>query len=265
MAGKLETISELSLETSKKLSGYESWTAFLRCAAWQYKYSFEDQLLIFAQRPDARACADFATWNEKLHRRINRGAKGIALLREGKHGYYLDHVFDVSDTNRHINGIEVRLWQYQDKYDDAIMETLENSFGTLERTNSLVDAVISAVHNAAYDSKADYVAELTYNKDNSLLSDLDALNLDIAFQQTAEASIAYLILERLGLSPETVFTNEDFRYISDFNTPETIAVLGSAVSSISEQALRESHAGFLTAGKSFDLLVIIFLREAETL
>ena len=111
------------MSTSKALSGIDNWTAFLRCAAWQYKYPFEDQLLIYAQRPDARACADFDTWNEKLHRRINRGAKGIALLRENGNSYYLDHVFDVSDTNRYIHGVDIKLWQYDNQHYAAVAET----------------------------------------------------------------------------------------------------------------------------------------------
>lgn len=239
LATKLQKISELSLETSKRLSGYENWTAFLRSSAWQYKYPFEDQLLIYAQRPDARACADFDTWNEKLHRRINRGAKGIALLREGTNGYYLDHVFDVSDTNRHSNGIEIKLWQYDEKYAAALIETLENSFGELQDKTTITDAVRSAAHNAIEDNKADYLSDLAYIKGDSFLADLDELNLDVEFQQTAEVSIAYLIMSRLGLSPEGIFEREDFQHVMDFNTPEALAVLGSAVSSISEQALRE--------------------------
>ena len=158
MATKLQLISELSKSTSKQLSGYDNWTAFLRSAAWQYKYPFEDQLLIFAQRPDAKACADFDTWNEKLHRRIKRGAKGIALLREGNRGYYLDYVFDVSDTHRYINGIDINLWQYNDRFDNAIIETLENTFGELQVTTTLTDAIICAAHNAVEDKKTDYLS-----------------------------------------------------------------------------------------------------------
>ena len=242
MATKLQLISELSKSTSKQLSGYDNWTAFLRSAAWQYKYPFEDQLLIFAQRPDAKACADFDTWNEKLHRRIKRGAKGIALLREGNRGYYLDYVFDVSDTHRHINGIDINLWQYNDRFDDAIIETLENTFGELQVTTTLTDAIICAAHNAVEDNKTDYLSELKYAKYGSFLEDLDELNIDVEFQRTVESSVAYMVMERLGLSPAEVFDDGEFRHIVDFSTPETISVLGNAVSSISEQALREISA-----------------------
>ena len=151
MATKLQLITELANTTSKELSNVENWMAFLNSASWQYKYSFEDQVLIYAQRPDARACADFDTWNEKLKRRINRGAKGIALLRERGADFYLDHVFDVSDTYKGIRGVDIKLWEYDDKYDDAIIETLENTFGELKVNTTLVDSIICAAHNAVED------------------------------------------------------------------------------------------------------------------
>ena len=239
MATKLQLITELANTTSKELSSVNKWTEFLSSAAWQYKYSFEDQVLIYAQRPDARACADFDTWNEKLKRRINRGAKGIALLRERGADFYLDHVFDVSDTYRGMRGVDVKLWEYSDKYDDAIIETLENTFGELKVTTTLTDAIICAAHNAVEDNKADYLADLKYAKDDSFLADLDEFNIDVEFQQTAEASVAYMVMQRLGLHPEEVFDNEEFRHIVDFSSVEAISVLGNAVSEISEQALRE--------------------------
>ena len=189
MASKLQYIYELSENVSRNLSGYESWTAFLKSAAWQYKYPFHDQLLIYAQRPDATACASIDVWNKRLHSWINRGSKGIALLREGDRGQYLDYVFDISDT--HSNNAPVRLWQYNSRFDSAIIETLENSFGELKPKSSITDAVISAAQNAVEDSKADYLSELKYAKENSFLDGLDELNIDVEFQQTAENSVAF--------------------------------------------------------------------------
>ena len=236
MASKLQNISALSNEIGKSLADYENWTAFLKSAAWQYKYSFQDQLFIYAQRPDATACASIDVWNKKLKAWINRGSKGIALLREGDRGKYLDYVFDISDT--HSNNGPIRLWQYNNRFDNAIIETLENSFGELKNKSSITDAIISAAQNAVEDSKADYLSELKYAKENSFLDGLDELNIDVEFQQTAEVSIAYIVLQRLGIKADNIFEREDFPHIMNFNTPETLSVLGNAVSSISEETLR---------------------------
>lgn len=236
MASKLQNICALSNEVGKSLSDYEKWTSFLKSAAWQYKYPFQDQILIYAQRPDATACASIDIWNKQLKSWINRGAKGIALLREGDRGQYLDYVFDISDT--HSNNAPVRLWQYNSRFDGAIIETLENSFGELKSKSSITDAVISAAKNAVEDSKADYLSELKYAKENSFLDGLDELNIDVEFQQTTETSIAYTVLQRLGINADEVFEREDFPHIMNFNTIPALSVLGNAVSSISEETLR---------------------------
>ena len=236
MASKLQNISALSNKIGKSLSDYEKWTAFLKSAAWQYKYSFQDQLFIYAQRPDATACASIDVWNKRLKSWINRGAKGIALLREGDRGQYLDYVFDISDT--HSNNGPIRLWQYNSRFDNAIIETLENSFGELKNKSSITDAILSAAQNAVEDSKADYLSELKYAKENSFLDGLDELNIDVEFQRTAESSIAYIVLQRLGINADNIFEREDFPHIMNFNTIPALSVLGNAVSSISEETLR---------------------------
>ena len=236
MASKLQNISALSNEIGKSLADYENWTAFLKSAAWQYKYPFQDQILIYAQRPDATACASIDVWNKQLKSWINRGAKGIALLREGDRGKYLDYVFDISGT--HSNNGPIRLWQYNSRFDNAIIETLENSFGGLKKKSSITDAILSAAENAVEDSKSDYLSELKYAKENSFLDGLDELNIDVEFQQTAEVSIAYIVLQRLGINADNVFEREDFPHIMNFNTIPALSVLGNAVSSISEETLR---------------------------
>jgi len=141
MASKTQLIFELSQNTVKKLFDYEKWAAFLRSASWQYKYPFQDQLLIYAQRPDATACASFDIWTDKLHRWINKGSKGIALLSDNNGHFKLNYVFDISDTNS-FYGNEVKLWQYSDKHEQAVIETLENTFGELKVTTTVIDAVI---------------------------------------------------------------------------------------------------------------------------
>ncbi len=241
MATKLQRIYELSQSTTNGLCSYENWIAFLRSAAWQYKYPFEDQVLIFAQRPDAKACADFDTWNGKhFRRRINAGAKGIALLRENGNEYYLDHVFDVSDTNRHINGIDVKLWQYDNKYYEAVTETLQNRYGDFwYESKTISDTLLCTGQNIVLDNKEDYLHELKYAKENSFLADYDDLNIDKRFQQIAETSVAYMTMVRMGIEPDDYIVREDFEGLWDFNTPETMSILGGAVSSFAEEILRE--------------------------
>lgn len=237
MAAKAQRIFELLNDTQKSLSEPDNWTAFLRTAAWQYKYPFEDQVLIYAQRPDAAACASMEVWNKRMHRWINKGSKGIALLRENGGHYGLEYVFDVSDTRDRYDR-ELKLWQYDEKYDAPIKETLTNTFGDINVDSSMYEAIHDAVHNAVEDNKADYLHELGFVKNNSLLHGLDSVNLDYRFRQTAEASIRYIIMCRIGLNADDVMEREDFEFIRDFNTPETISILGNAVSSISEHALR---------------------------
>ncbi len=238
MATKLQHLSELSAETYKSLSDFDNWTKFMKSAAWQYKYPFADRLMIYAQRPDATACASLEVWNNKLHRWINKGSRGIALPRYNNGKTYIDYVFDISDTNS-FYGNEVTLWQYQNRYKDAIIETLENTFGDLSDKSDIFSAVTSAAHNAIEDNKADYLAEFKYNKEGSFLEELDELNIDVEFQNTAENSVAFIIMERLGFNSLEYFERDDFPHIMDFNTPSTLNLLGNAISSISEQALRE--------------------------
>lgn len=238
MATKMQKLIEISQDIYKDLPNYKTWTDFLSTAAWHYKYPFPDQTMIFAQRPDAKACASIGVWNNTLHRWVNKGAKGIALIHNKNGRPYTDYVFDISDTNS-FYGNEVKLWEYKEKYNDAIIETLENTFGELSSKYSVVDAVISAAHNAVEDNKADYLSSLKYAKENSFLEDLDELNIDVEFQNTAENSVAFMVLERLGYNAFEFFENEDFPHIVDFNTPQTMHLLGGIVSSIAEQTLRE--------------------------
>lgn len=238
MATKMQKLIELSQDIFKELPSYNSWTNFLATAAWHYKYPFPDQAMIYKQRPDAKACASIDVWNNTLHRWVNKGTKGIALIHNKNGKPYIDYVFDISDTNS-FYGNEVKLWEYNEKYNDAIIETLENTFGELSSKHSIVDAVISAAHNAVEDNKADYLSSLKYAKENSFLENLDELNIDVEFQQTAENSVAFMVLERLGYDAFEFFDNEDFPHIVDFNTTQTMHILGGIVSSIAEQTLRE--------------------------
>ena len=238
MANKVQQIFNILQKLVLELSDVRKWTAFLHSAAWQYKYPFEDQILIYAQRPDATACASLEAWNNKLHRWIKKGSKGIALLREGERGHYLDYVFDISDTSSFREN-SVRLWEYNGKYESELIETLENTFGELEHCQDAANAVLSAAHNAVQDSMSDYIHELNYVKYGSFLSALDSVNINTEFVKTAENSVAYVILTRLGFEAENYISLSELQHIRDFNTSDVLAVLGNAVSDISEQALRE--------------------------
>ena len=237
MTKKAQRIFELSQNTLSELSNYDTWTAFLRSAAWQYKYPFSDQLLIYAQRPDATACASMSVWNNDVRRWVNRGATGIALLRENNGRYRLDYVFDVSDTNS-FYGNELHLWQYDNRYDTAIIKSLEKSFGELLGKDNVTDAVVWAAHNAVL-SNQEYLDELFMERDGSLLEELDQDNIEARFQRIVEMSSAYVILQRLGYNADEILDRQEFEHINDFNTPETISILGTAVSTISEEALRD--------------------------
>ena len=242
---KLQVISNLATTTTRELSSAEKWKSFLDTAAWHYKYSFEDQVLIYAQRPDARACADFETWGEKLNRRIKRGAKGIALLRERGSKFYLDHVFDVSDTYSRIPENEIRLWKYDEKYEGAIIETLENRFGEFwYPSDNISDAVICTAKNIVADGKADYISNLS-----DVLYSKDSTEIDKSFQEVAENSVAYMTMVRLGIDTDEKFVFEDFARISGFDNIESVSILGDAVSAFSEEVLREIQSTLIAEVK----------------
>ena len=250
MATKLQQTFERLQATLNSLSSYDEWTNFLKTAAWMYKYPFLDQVLIYAQRPDATACASIDIWNKSLQRWINKGAKGIALLHESGGMHRLDYVFDVSDTNDRY-GRDIVLWKYENRHDDAIIETLQNTFGDSDDT-ILVEAIRSAAHNAVQDNKTDYLRDLQNLKDDSLLSGLDNENLDVRFSDLAESSIAYMIMQRMGIeNAEELFSAEDFPHIMEFSTSDTISVLGSAVQSVSETALRSISETIRAENKKF--------------
>ena len=237
MARKAERIFELYRQNLSELSEYKNWTAFLRSAAWQYKYSFTDQVSIFAQRPDATACASMDVWNKDIRRWVNRGAKGIALLRENGGRYYLNYVFDISDTNS-FYGNEFHIWRYDNQYDSVAVEALERTFGELAGRDNLADAVVWAAHNAVL-SNLEYIDRLFAERYDSFFDELDQDSIGIRYRLTAEMSAAYIVLQRLGYDADEILDEDNFHFISDFNTPETISVLGTAVSTISEDILTE--------------------------
>lgn len=238
MADEMQRIFNLLQNSTKAIADCDIWRYFLRTAAWHFKYPFNDQVLIFVQNSEATACASMSDWVNKTHRWVNKDAKPIALVRENGSQYYLDYVFDISDTNS-FGKREIKLWKYDDRYESAVMQTLERSLGDIANANNIRDAIINASYSAVEDRKADYLHDLKYARRDSFLSGLDDVNLDLRFRQTAEASVAYMILQRMGLRADDVIDEYDLQYIRDFNTPETMSILGNAVSTIAEDALRD--------------------------
>ena len=242
MATKLQLITGLSERTARSLTGsHANWTSFLKTAAWNYKYPFQDQLLIYAQRPDATACATIEVWNGKLERWVNKGAKGIALIDDSGSRLRLRHVFDVSDTNSRYNR-PVPLWEMRDKYAEAVTESLENTFGDLDDKTNLPAALISAVQNAVDDNFSDYLSELMDYREDSVLEDVDDLNIKAVFKDTLKISVACMLLTRCGYPADKYLNLEDLQSVISFNTLNTVSRLGAATSDIAEMLLREIEA-----------------------
>lgn len=238
MPSKYHLILETAKQTAKELSSKPHlYPDFLRTAANNYKYRFKDQLLIYAQKPDATACADVETWN-KLGRYVNKGTKGIALLVDRDVPYKLRHVFDISDTNS-FHGYEVKIWQMAEKHEDAVINALENSFGEIEKKRAFDWTITSIAETVVQDNYADYLEQLSSVRADSYLEDLDIDNLRKEFRDLLIDSVAFQVLERCGYDAEKLFDPDDFNTIADFNTPDTMNILGCATSDISEMILRE--------------------------
>lgn len=192
MASKLNGIIPLMEQTTRNLTtNPQNWTAFLRTAGNNYKYSFHDQVLIHTQRPNATACASIDMWNKRFRRWINKGSKGIALIDDSQEKLRLRYVFDIADTYSYY-GNEVRLWQMQQRFQDGIAETLTNSFGTVDGSD-ILSILLSTAKNAADDHFTDYLGNLMDVKECSFLDDLDGLSIQVAFRQMLENSIGYML------------------------------------------------------------------------
>ena len=238
MPSKYQIISELASQTARDItSKAERYTDFLVTAANNYKYSFKEQLLIHAQKPDATACAEIETWN-RLGRWVNKGTRGIALLVDRDTPYKLRHVFDYSDTNSRAGRV-VTLWQMRPQYEEAVKESLQDSFGEVELTADFPHFLMEIAKNAVEDNFSDYLSNLQSVKGDSFLEELDDLNLEVWLKDTLRSSVAYMALVRAGYQPSLYFTRDDFSHIYDFNTAPVISVLGAATSDISEMVIRE--------------------------
>ena len=241
MASKLRLITDLYGETLTQISkNPDDWMSFLECAAMNYKYPFNDQVLIYVQRPEAVACAKIEAWNKQVGRWVNRGAKGIALLSEDNGYTNLRYVFDIADTNSKF-GKSFRLWSVPKPYEVDIIESLENKYGELEDKSSLGLAIKSVSKIIVEDNMQDYLEDLKFYRENSSLEPMTDEAVQLLFQNALENSIAFSMIKRCGLNPNDYFTNEDFTPILAFDSYETITRLGVATSEISEMGIREIY------------------------
>ena len=240
MATKLQHITEVYESTVTELSGNrESWMRFLQTACRNYKCPFDEQVLIFAQRPDATAVLEIERWN-KFGRLVNKGAKGIAVFdKEYDAGSRLKHYFDVSDTHVLYNARPLPIWSMKEEYSNEVIESLENTFGELAEKNHLARAILSAAHNAVEDQITDYAADLMDCRENSFLEEFDALNVEVVFKRLVKNSMAYMLMTRCGINADLYFDSLDFEDIRDFNTRNTLNALGTATGDLAETALRE--------------------------
>lgn len=241
MASKLRLITDLYGETLTQISkNPDDWMSFLECAAMNYKYPFNDQVLIYAQRPEAVACAKIEAWNKQVGRWVNRGAKGIALLSEDSGYTNLRYVFDIADTNSKF-GKSFRLWSVPKPYEVDIIESLENKYGELEDKSSLGLAIKSVSRILVEDNMQDYLEDLKFYRENSSLEPMTDEAVQLLFQNALENSIAFSMIKRCGLNTNDYFTNEDFTPILAFDSYETITRLGVSTSEISEMGIREIY------------------------
>ena len=241
MAQRWQTVSELAADTSRRVTkSPEEWQKFLTTAARFYKaYDFDDQLLIYAQKPDATACADMPTWNNKMRRWVNAGSTAIALIRKGYGGKpYLDYVHDVSDTHPVRGGKDPWLWKITDEYRGPVMERLREAFG-IDGAGDLGDLLMEAADRLVQDNYGEFLTDLLYEKEDSFLEELDDFNVEVAFRDTLRASVQYAVLSRCGLDTSRYLDKEDFREISSFNTTAVLACLGTATAQANRVLLME--------------------------
>lgn len=240
MAIRYKALTELYHETQRQITAPAEWQHFLSSACRNYRLPFDEQLLVYAQRPDATAVLEIERWNKKFGRWVNRGANGIAVFDDAQGGKQrLKYYFDVSDTHAGRFARPVPLWTVRPEYAPDIIEAMENSFGELEQKDDLGAALLSAAKNAVEDNMPDYLAELKNFTEGSFLEELDELNLEVIYRRTLQNSIGYMLAVRCGLDPSEYFEDDDFRDVLNFNTPETLNALGVATGDISQMCLSE--------------------------
>lgn len=246
MATKAQMYAQMADHAAVQLtSSWNEWMRFLDTASRLYKYPFHDQLMIYAQRPDATACAEYDLWNDKMGRYVRRGSKGIALVDDSGDRTRLRYVFDISDTGTRPHSRTPWLWKMEERHIDSISAMLENRYGV--GGDDLGGQLTEIARRLAGEYWADNGRDFLYIVDDSFLEEYDELNIEVQFKAAATVSIAYSLMSRCGLAPEQYFTHEDFMPVFDFNTPATVGALGTAVSQINQQVLRQIGVTILNA------------------
>ena len=239
MPNKLQAYAEQAERTARQITGsHLAWTAFLTTAARLYKYPYNEQLMIYMQRPEATACAEYDFWNEKMGRYVRRGSTGIALIDATGYKPRLKYVFDVSDTGGKENARRVNLWELKDAHTDSVSAMLERNYGVSGR-DGLTEQFEAVASRLASEYWRDHSRDILGIVADSYLEEYDDYNIEVAFKNAAAVSITYSLMSRCGMQPQDYFEHEDFFNIFDFNTPRTVAALGTAVSEINEQVLRQ--------------------------
>ena len=240
MARKFDLISQLYVDTSKEVLSPDKWAAFLRTACYNYRLRFDEQLLIYAQKPEATAVLPIERWNRTFGRWVNRGAKGIAVFeRHDGVSQKLVHYFDISDTHAGEYARAVPIWTMQPEYTDDVIDTLESSFGDLEDKESLAKAIMSAATNAVEDNTPDYIRDLLLGTNDTFLEGLGEDSVTAMYKELVTNSVAYMLMIRLGIDTEMYFDDDDFRNVVNFNSDDTLNALGVATSAIAEMGLSE--------------------------
>lgn len=241
MARKYDLISELYNRTCKTVvSNPQNWQAFLASACRNYKLRYDEQLLVYAQRPDATAVLEIEQWNKIFGRWVNRGARGIAVFAdENRSRQRLTHYFDISDTHESRYSRTVPIWDMRQEYEADVIETLESTFGEIENKSSLAEAIMGAARNAAEDNIPDYLQDLYYATEGSSFEEVEEDIVAFIYKNVVTNSVAYMMMSRLGVDTDGYFELDDFRDVTNFNTQETINALGFATSDIAEMGLTE--------------------------
>ena len=238
MPSKAEFYRQMAEQVSTQLVGsWKEWTAFLSTAARLYKYPFHEQMMIYAQRPDATACAEYDLWNEKMGRYVRRGSKGIALVDDSGDKPRLRYVFDISDTGTREHSRTPWLWQLEEQHIGPVSAMLERNYDVAG--DNLAQQLIDVAGKLASEYWDEHQQDFRYIVDGSFLEEYDDLNIEVQFKSAATVSIAYALMSRCGLDTEQYFQHEDFMPIFDFNTPATVGALGAAVSQMNQQVLRQ--------------------------